>query len=128
PWWRPGGLPEPPTRPIIRSSRRFCVRGLGGRSTVGHLALDQGIGVRIPASQPIIPFSPKNLRVHSVGGAQLVPLAFDGCRLSSSRIVEPSDAGVRCEYRWVIAKLWCPTSSCTPLIGAPCIARCEQNV
>lgn len=78
---------------------------LGGRSTVGHVALDHVIGVRIPASQPIIPFSPKNLRVHSVGGAQLVPLAFDCGRLSSSRIVESSDAGVRCEYRWVIARL-----------------------
>jgi hypothetical protein len=31
---------------------------LGGRSTVGHRALDAVIGVRIPASQPIflIPF------------------------------------------------------------------------
>src|SRR5687767_6664289 len=26
---------------------------LGGRPTVGHVALDHGIGVRIPASQPI---------------------------------------------------------------------------
>jgi len=34
-----------------------------------------------------------------------VPLAFDCGRLSSSRIVESSDAGVRCEYRWVIARL-----------------------
>ena len=27
---------------------------LGGRPTVGHVALDHGIGVRIPASQPIL--------------------------------------------------------------------------
>src|SRR5262249_29395851 len=31
----------------------FTGRGtLGGRPTVGHVALDHGIGVRIPASQP----------------------------------------------------------------------------
>ena len=35
----------PPDRPI-----------LGGRSTVGHVALDHVIGVRIPASQPISTF------------------------------------------------------------------------
>ena len=27
---------------------------LGGRSMVGHMALDHGIGVQIPASQPIL--------------------------------------------------------------------------
>ena len=30
---------------------------LGGRPTVGHVALDHGIGVRIPASQPIRDFA-----------------------------------------------------------------------
>ena len=31
---------------------QFAASVLGGRSTVGHAALDRGIGVRIPASQP----------------------------------------------------------------------------
>ena len=34
---------------------------LGGRSTVGHGALDAVIGVRIPASQPIRPTRSKSL-------------------------------------------------------------------
>jgi hypothetical protein len=34
-------------------NRKFrCSLTLGGRPTVGHVALDHGIGVRIPASQP----------------------------------------------------------------------------
>src|SRR6188474_1694605 len=41
----------PPDRPI-----------LGGRSTVGHVALDHVIGVRIPASQPILISHDKRLR------------------------------------------------------------------
>jgi hypothetical protein len=38
----------------MHSSRRaaFLRNALGGRSTVGHVALDHVIGVRIPASQP----------------------------------------------------------------------------
>ena len=53
----PSRLPAPislrynPSFPPTRSS----VLLLGGRSTVGHMALDHGIGVRIPASQPIHP-------------------------------------------------------------------------
>src|SRR5438093_13529853 len=45
---------------IIESSRRFESPrlALGGRPTVGHVALDHGIGVRIPASQPITPSQP----------------------------------------------------------------------
>ena len=42
----------------MRSSRRRSTPrlALGGRPTVGHVALDHGIGVRIPASQPIFSF------------------------------------------------------------------------
>ena len=40
---------------IIRSSAvRRARLALGGRPTVGHLPLEQVIGVRIPASQPIL--------------------------------------------------------------------------
>ena len=38
--------------PIIKVSTRVADACLGGRSTVGHVALDHVIGVRIPASQP----------------------------------------------------------------------------
>ena len=37
---------------IIGVSACCILRPLGGRSTVGHVALDHVIGVRIPASQP----------------------------------------------------------------------------
>ena len=36
---------------------------LGGRSTVGHRALDAVIGVRIPASQPILSFVPTHQQI-----------------------------------------------------------------
>ena len=39
-------------RAAIISGCPACTFVLGGRSTVGHAALDRGIGVRIPASQP----------------------------------------------------------------------------
>ena len=32
----------------------FGRRLLGGRSMVGHAALDRGIGVRVPGAQPIL--------------------------------------------------------------------------
>ena len=50
-----------PTRESGR--HRTPTRTLGGRSTVGHVALDHVIGVRIPASQPVNRFSQFNLRL-----------------------------------------------------------------
>ena len=39
---------------VLKSAVLACPRAaaVGGRPTVGHVALDHGIGVRIPASQP----------------------------------------------------------------------------
>ena len=42
---------------------------LGGRSTVGHVALDHVIGVRIPASQPAFARASRELRL---GGRVIV--------------------------------------------------------
>ena len=42
--------------PEFPPSRNQRPKTLGGRSTVGHHALDVVIGVRIPASQPVIVF------------------------------------------------------------------------
>ena len=48
-------LPVPDAAAIINVSRRVIAPrlALGGHPTVGHVALDHGIGVRIPASQPL---------------------------------------------------------------------------
>jgi hypothetical protein len=48
-------------RPASRRQERRIV--LGGRSTVGHVALDHGIGVRIPASQPDFARASRELRL-----------------------------------------------------------------
>jgi hypothetical protein len=37
-------------------------------------------------------------------------------------------AGLKCIYRCVVVKFWCPANSWIALLGAPRIARCEQNV
>jgi hypothetical protein len=36
---------------------------VGGRPTVGHMALNHGIGVRIPASQPDFAHASRELRL-----------------------------------------------------------------
>ena len=46
---------------------------LGGRSTVGHVALDHVIGVRIPASQPITATRRKSLCLREFVGSIPVP-------------------------------------------------------
>ena len=46
---------------------RTPTRLLGGRSTVGHVALDHVIGVRIPASQPAKP-EPVSTKIWSDSG------------------------------------------------------------
>src|SRR6185295_9298608 len=54
---------------------------LGGRPTVGHVALDHGIGVRIPASQPISLTSKARSLGWSAGSreaSRLVPLGANG--------------------------------------------------
>jgi len=55
--------------------------------------------------------------------------SFDDAGLESSNLmVSFKAAGLRCEYRWVIAISPCPTSSCTALMAAPRITKCEQKV
>ena len=56
--WRVDFAETVAAQPCVRGGRAdilgvsACL--LGGRSTVGHVALDHVIGVRIPASQPIL--------------------------------------------------------------------------
>src|SRR5262245_27838439 len=69
---------------------------LGGRPTVGHVALDHGIGVRIPASQP-------------------VATPFESCRVSwpgrfftsqwSGRSSENARFSTHSSFGWAIAKM-----------------------
>jgi GH43 family beta-xylosidase len=47
-------------------STTLSVSPVGGRPTVGHVALDHGIGVRIPASQP----NPKTSSVFATSEAE----------------------------------------------------------
>src|SRR5438309_45399 len=47
-----GVCPRVASMPFVRRAVLARASLLGGRSTVGQLALDQHIGVRIPASQP----------------------------------------------------------------------------
>ena len=59
-WWSSGAWPRDinntfgrlPLFTVGRYNRGFPLL-VGGRPTVGHMALNHGIGVRIPASQPI---------------------------------------------------------------------------
>jgi hypothetical protein len=65
---------------------------------------EQPVANSVPNTQPLNPFYPNNLRVSTLWRLQIVSNRARIGRLSSSRIVESSDAGVRCEYLCAIAR------------------------
>src|SRR6185295_4937502 len=97
-WPPPGG--SLPSRAPDRYNQSFPPVGasrpiLGGRPTVGHLPLEQVIGVRIPASQPISLAHARSLgwsaRVQALAGslgspsrARIPPIAATRCQNSTS--------------------------------------------
>ena len=110
----PPCLPGASVAPIIKGSVRPSTPLLGGRSTVGHHALDVVIGVRIPASQPTILFSTSR-SCRAFGRLQYFSTrGFGRLSIPAAERVSINAAGLRCEYRWVIVRSWWPTSSCTP--------------
>jgi hypothetical protein len=50
---------------------------VGGRSTVGHVALDHVIGVRIPASQPVLLIEQRFTQCRSRIPANQLTIPFD---------------------------------------------------
>ena len=96
----PAGARGLPVRFRIGYNRQFLPYRasrlvLGGRPTVGHMALDHGIGVRIPASQPILSESfqarqhtTTQARVLIVGTSRPARQAAVGWPLNNAKVIK----------------------------------------
>src|SRR5678816_4214756 len=99
----------------------ICGRSLGGRSTVGHGALDAVIGVRIPASQPFASVREFFRRVTpSTRGNSLRILSLSLICRSIRNLAEAP--GMNCQSRGCMRIMPVVT-----LIGAGIGAACGQN-
>ena len=89
----------------------ICGLILGGRSTVGHGALDAVIGVRIPASQPTNLFYGFNFRFARKPSPQCLHASPASDASPEAESTTPEHPGSSACSRWVIDISWCPASS-----------------
>ena len=90
-WPRGAICPARPESGKLKVPARKVRPLLGGRSTVGHVALDHVIGVRIPASQPDFARASRELRLGRQDGVSSLP-AYSPASVPYAKSVSPKPA------------------------------------